>query len=143
MGEFLLESLGRYVGQTVTIFTTSGGLSGNGFTGVLAGICGCTIKLITDIGAPPACPIGSSCCGGYFDNGFEEVEEFAGVGMAPGLCGLMGRCRNNCGCGCGCGGRGRGRGRGRGWGMGWGSNWLGSVTEIPIDKIASFTHNAI
>jgi len=63
--------------------------------------------------------------------------------MAPGLCGLMGRCRNNCGCGCGCGGRGRGRGRGRGWGMGWGSNWLGSVTEIPIDKIASFTHNAI
>ena len=28
MGEFLLESLGRYIGQTVTIFTTSGGLSG-------------------------------------------------------------------------------------------------------------------
>ena len=51
MGEFLVESMSRYLGQTVTIFTTSGGLSGNGFTGVLAGICGCTIKLITDIGA--------------------------------------------------------------------------------------------
>jgi len=47
---FLLESMRRYVGQTVTVFTTSGGLSGNGFTGVLAGICDCTIKLITDIG---------------------------------------------------------------------------------------------
>jgi len=132
MGEFLLESLGRYIGQTVTIFTTSGGLSGNGFTGVLAGICGCTIKLITDIGAPPACPIGSACCGGRFGFGLEEeVAEFDGFGMRPGMCGLMGRC-----------GRGRcGGGRGRCGGRGW--NWLGSVTEIPIDKIASFTHNAI
>jgi len=129
MGEFLLKSLERYIGQTVTIFTTSGGLSGNGFTGVLAGICGCTIKLITDIGAPPACPIGSACCGGRFGFGLEEeVAECEGFGMRPGLCG-MGRC-----------GGGRGRGRGR-CGGSW--NWLGSVTEIPIDKIASFTHNAI
>ena len=108
MGEFLLESLGRYIGQTVTIFTTSGGLSGNGFTGVLAGICGCTIKLITDIGAPPACPIGSACCGGYFDGGFEEEVD----GFAGGWCGMFGRCRE----------RGRRRGcRGR-------YNWLGSVS---------------
>ena len=136
MGEFLLESLGRYIGQTVTIFTTSGGLSGNGFTGVLAGICGCTIKLITDIGAPPACPIGSACCGGYFGGfGFEEeVAECEGFGMHPGMCGMMGACRGGGRCG-------GGRGRGRGFRVGW--NWLGSVTEIPIDKIASFTHNAI
>ena len=52
MGEhFLIESMRRYIGQTVTVFTTSGGLSGNGFTGVLAGIRDCTIRLITDIGA--------------------------------------------------------------------------------------------
>jgi len=51
MGEFLIESMARYIGQTVTIFTTSGGLSGSGFTGVLAGICDGNIKLITDIGA--------------------------------------------------------------------------------------------
>ena len=97
MGEFLLESLGRYIGQTVTIFTTSGGLSGNGFTGVLAGICGCTVKLITDIGAPPSCPIGSSCCGGFFEDFEDEGEGFGG-----GWCGMFGRCRE---------GRGRGRGR--------------------------------
>jgi hypothetical protein len=46
----------RYVGQTVTVFTTGGGLAGNGFTGVLAGLCNNTIKLITDIGAPPRAP---------------------------------------------------------------------------------------
>ena len=119
MGEFLIESMARYLGQTVTIFTTSGGLSGNGFTGVLAGICGGCVKLITDIGAPPSCPIGSACCGGFpVFGGEEEVRrEF-------GMC----ERRQNCG--------GRRHGRGR-----W--NWLGSVTEIPIDKIVSFTHNAI
>ena len=31
----LVEGMFCYIGQTVTIFTTSGGLSGNGFTGVL------------------------------------------------------------------------------------------------------------
>lgn len=29
------DGLCRYIGQTVTIFTESGGLSGSGFTGVL------------------------------------------------------------------------------------------------------------
>jgi len=126
MGEhFILDSMRRYIGQTVTVFTTSGGLSGNGFTGVLAGICDCTIKLITDIGAPPACPVGSACCGGFpvFDG-----EE-----------GIGGPCIGRLGRGC-CQG---GMGRGMGWGGRFGWNWLGSVTEIPIDKIASFTHNAI
>ena len=119
---FLIDSMRRYIGQTVTIFTTSGGLSGNGFTGVLAGICDCTIKLITDIGAPPSCPVGSACCGGY--------PEFGGE--------MECRCDTRCGKPCRCRENNRGYGRGR---YGW--NWLGSVTEIPLDKIASFTHNAL
>ena len=103
---FVLDNLTRYIGQTVTIFTTSGGLSGSGFTGVLAGVCDNTIKLITDIGAAPACPVGSNCrCG--CSNGFG----FGGFGY---------NYTNN-----------------------FGYNWLGSVTEIPISRIASFTHNAI
>jgi len=57
----LVDSMIRHIGQTVTIFTTSGGLSGNGFSGVLlTADCDC-IRLLADIGAPPACPIGSSC----------------------------------------------------------------------------------
>jgi len=50
MGGFLIESMARYIGQTVTIFTTSGGLSGSGFTGVLAAICDGNVKLITEGG---------------------------------------------------------------------------------------------
>ena len=51
MHDFMLDSLLRHIGQTVTIFTTSGGLSGSGFTGVLAGVHNGCIRLITDIGA--------------------------------------------------------------------------------------------
>jgi len=57
----LCESMMRHIGQTVTIFTMSGGLSGSGFTGVLLSTdCNC-VRLLADIGAPPACPIGSAC----------------------------------------------------------------------------------
>lgn len=94
---YLLESLSRYTGQTVTIFTTSGGCSGAGFTGVLASVNENCVRLITNIGAPPSCPLGSSY------TGFNNYSNY-------------------------------------GYG---GYNWLGSVTEIPICKIASFTHNAI
>lgn len=105
----LEASLARYIGETVTIFTTSGGLSGSGFTGVLLAVTCDYVKLITQIAAPPACPLGSACTGPI------------GVGAGYG--------------GFGCGGVGYG-------GFG-GYNWLGSVTEIPIHLIASFTHNAI
>jgi len=131
MGDFIIDSMLRYVGQTVTVFTASGGLSGNGFTGVLAGVHNGCIRLITDIGAPPACPIGSSCDGCWGDRcegGRGVCDGFngrRGWGWGPGW-------RGGCGCGWG---------RGR-WGWG-GFNWLGSVAEIPCNKIVSFTHNSI
>ncbi|MDR1703726.1 MAG: hypothetical protein LBS19_03450 [Clostridiales bacterium] len=105
----LVESLRRYIGRTVTIFTTSGGLSGSGFTGVLAAVCEGTVKLITDIGAPPACCVGSACGGG----------NYGGCGGGNALGANVGGCN------------------------GGGYGWLGSVTEIPVCKIASFTHSAI
>ena len=46
----LMESLCRYIGQTVT----SGGLSGCGFTGVLAAVNENSVKLITNFGAAPS-----------------------------------------------------------------------------------------
>jgi len=124
----MLDSLRRYIGRTVTIFTTSGGLSGAGFTGVLAAVCDGTVKLITCIGAPPCCPIGSAC--GVPDTGCN------GFGWGGGW------------------GSGWGNSWGGGWGGNWGwggggnwgnngGNWLGSVTEIPIARIASFVHNTI
>ena len=108
----LFADMARYIGKTVTIFTTSGGISGSGFTGVLASVDERVVRLITCIGAPPACPLGSTC------NGFEG-----------------GSWGNSWGWGGGRGSCGRGR-----WS---GGSLLGSVTEIPIGAIASFTHNAI
>ena len=55
----LCESMMRHIGQTVTIFTTSGGLSGNGFTGVLLSVDMHCVRLLADIGAPPACVDGT------------------------------------------------------------------------------------
>jgi len=128
MGNFeMFADMVRYIGKTVTVFTTSGGISGGGFTGVLAGVDRGVVRLITRIGAAPACPLGS-CCDNF-----------------------------DAGCGFGCGGAwGRGNfGGGFGfnnWGNNWNNSWgggwdagsiLGSVTEIPIHSIAGFTHNAI
>lgn len=75
----LVNSMLRYIGQTVTVFTTSGGMSGSGFTGVLLAIDCNNIKLLCDIGAAPACPLGSSC-GGFRNcgcsNGFNNFNSF-------------------------------------------------------------------
>jgi len=62
MREFtLIENMLNYCGQTVTIFTTSGGISGAGFTGVLVGVSCDTIKLIVTLGPAPDCACGSAC----------------------------------------------------------------------------------
>ena len=67
------EDLCRFIGQTITIFTESGGLSGSGFTGVLISAdCEC-IRLLTDFGLPPACPVGSACTGRGLD-GFDGMD---------------------------------------------------------------------
>ncbi|HOR85384.1 MAG TPA: hypothetical protein PLL98_02750 [Bacillota bacterium] len=60
------------IGETVTIFTTSGGLSGSGFTGVVLAVNRCFVRLITHIGPAPSCALGS-CCGapgGYGMGGY-------------------------------------------------------------------------
>ena len=62
----LVDSFCRHIGQTVTVFTESGGVSGCGFTGVLLSADCSVVRLLTDFGAPPACPIGSECCCGNF-----------------------------------------------------------------------------
>ena len=92
---FCLETMLRHVGQTVTIFTTSGGISGGGFTGILVSADINCVRLICDIGMPPACPIGSSCIGvgtpaGFgayggagFNNGFFGGNPFGSIAVIP------------------------------------------------------------
>jgi len=77
-GETFLEQLARFVGTTVTIYTTSGGQSGVGITGILAFVDPCIVKLITCIGPAPCCPLGSECTGGRLG--------FGGGGFGFGNC---------------------------------------------------------
>jgi len=60
-GNGLLASLCENIGKTITVFTASGGISGSGFTGVLLSADRECIRILCDVGAPPACPVGSSC----------------------------------------------------------------------------------
>jgi hypothetical protein len=89
------DILQNSIGETVTIYTTSGGQSGYGFTGVVIAVNQCFVRLITHIGPAPACALGS-CCG------------------VPG------------------GGYGTGNVR-----------TVGSVTDIPLDRIAAIVSNAV
>jgi len=92
-----LDELCRYIGQTVTIFTTSGGASGCGFTGVLLFVGPSFVTLVNRIGTPPANPLGESTVCGRRD--LRNSEEYMYT--------------------------------------------VGSVCDIPVEKIASFCHNAI
>ena len=139
----LAALLAKYIGETVTIFTASGGQSGAGFTGVILSVNDCFVRLITRIGPPPGCSLGNACTGFNVGN-----YGYGGHGGYDG-----------------CGGHG-GYWGGDSWGYdGWSGGpilpasksgaltaggWdgypvatVGSVTDIPIDAIVSFVHNAV
>jgi hypothetical protein len=99
--ENFADHLCRFVGETVTIYTTSGGAAGCGITGVVLMVNACFLRLVTCIGPAPCCSLGSAC--------------------------------NTCGCPCFNGCRSS-----RGV-----VNTVGSVCDIPIERIASFCHNAV
>ncbi len=84
----IVDEMRRYIGQTVTVFTTSGGLSGSGFTGVLIAADCNNVKLLCSIGWAPSCPIGSNCIRGLSPCGINN-SGFNGFGN-NGCC-----CRNN------------------------------------------------
>jgi hypothetical protein len=128
-GNFVAH-LANHIGQTVTIFTTSGGESGRGFTGVLSMVNPCFVRLITQIGPAPGCALGNCCdkkdrprqsdVGGVQDDVCADFAEVQGEGYND---------RGN-----NLGGQGRASCR---------VEHLGSVVDIPVDRIAAFVHNAV
>jgi len=118
--------LKKYIGKTVTIFTSSGGQSGAGFTGVILAVNECFVRLITRIGPPPACSLGNACTGfnvGHFRWDGHWGSGFAGAGhVLPGSV--------------------SGAAVAGGW-DGYPVYTVGSVTDIPIGSIVSFVHNAV
>lgn len=101
LGSSLMDHCHQYVGETITIFTTSGGQSGCGFTGVLLFANHCFVRLITRFGPAPGCALGNGC------------------NKRGGPCCFNGLAGGGFGCS------------------------VGSVTDIPIDKIAAIVHNAV
>lgn len=101
-----LEELYRFIGQTVTIFTTSGGASGCGFTGVLLRVNPCFVTLVNRLGTAPTNPLSEIICGDT--RGGRE----------------------------GCGKDGKDYDRTPVY-------VVGSVCDIPVDRIAAFCHNAV
>ncbi|MDD4760659.1 MAG: hypothetical protein PHU66_07605 [Bacteroidaceae bacterium] len=69
----------RHIGETVTIYTKSGGQSGSGFTGVVLGVSNDVVRLITEIGPAPGCALGSACfCSD--GRGRRRQEDFRNIG---------------------------------------------------------------
>lgn len=76
-----LDELIRNIGQTVTIFTTSGGESGSGFTGVLTMANNSFVRLVVQLGPGPGCALGN-CCDKDFPRGETEGTQLGERGRA-------------------------------------------------------------
>jgi len=114
--------LSKYIGETVTIFTNSGGQSGAGFTGVILAVNPVFVRLITRIGPPPGCALGNACTGFGVNPGSCGDGSYGHGGVGPS--GIVGAASAG------------------GW-NGYPVCTVGSVTDIPICSIVSFVHNAV
>lgn len=99
--EFFINHIRKFIGETVTIFTTSGGVSGSGFTGVVLAVNCDFVRLVLEQGSAPTNPFG---------NLGEDEDDDDNCGRR--------RRRRHC-------------------------QRVGAVCDIPIDRIASFVHNAV
>ena len=124
--------LAKHIGETVTIFTSSGGESGSGFTGVLLSVNACFVRLLTRIGPPPGCSLGNACSD--FNVGAGPVYGSHGCGVTGGYAAgvpwpILPASIN-----------------GAVTAGGWDAKpvyTVGSVTDIPVSAIVSFVHNAV
>ena len=113
-GSSLAKHISEFQGETVTIFTTSGGVSGCGFTGVVLSVNHCFVRLVTEQGMAPTSPIAENIC--------PDMDKGYGRGCGGGISELGGS-----------GGK-------RPYPP---QRLVGSVCDIPIDKIVAFCHNAV
>jgi hypothetical protein len=69
----LARHIYEFIGETVTIFTTSGGASGNGFTGVVLSVNQNFVRLMTEQGTPPTNPINNTLDVNINNFGFDGI----------------------------------------------------------------------
>lgn len=75
------KHMSEYIGQTVTVYTTSAGIAGCGLTGVLLECTNTHLRLVTKIGAAPEKPKKKAClkCP-YYKSCLKAAEKLQGVG---------------------------------------------------------------
>ena len=129
IGKSFADILCKYIGETVTIFTSSGGQSGSGFTGVILAVDSCIVRLISRIGPPPACSLGNACTGFGVDYRGSNCNNYSGInsGVYGGPV-LPADVNGSTSAG--------------GW-NGYPVYTVGSITDIPVSNIVSFVHNAV
>ncbi|MCX7923486.1 MAG: hypothetical protein N3B21_15975 [Clostridia bacterium] len=123
--------LANHIGETVTIFTSSGGQSGSGFTGVILTVNNVFVRLISRIGPPPGCALGNACTN--FNTGYGYGAGVGTGGYPAGYPAVPGPVLPASEVGAITAG---------GW-DGYPVYTVGSVTDIPIASIVSFVHNAV
>jgi hypothetical protein len=134
-----------HIGETVTIFTTSGGRSGSGFTGVIIAANRRIVRLVTRIGPAPGCALGNSCDDEddrFDDDRFDDCDRDRDRdrdrnrrgGFSGGFGSREGRDDRD---------RDRNRDRDRRRRRDDFVSSVGSVVEIPVDRIAAVVFNSI
>lgn len=87
----LARHICHFIGKPVTIFTTSGGISGSGFTGVVLSVNSCFVRLITDQGSPPSVSFADTAGGDLDGRGkYFGSEGPAFAGKRPDHCQKLG-----------------------------------------------------
>lgn len=128
----IARNLARHIGQTVTIFTTSGGQSGRGFTGILASVNNEFVRLIIQLGSAPGCALGN-CCDSNRQTSRMESErrigpEFTGFSFDQNEEDIS---------------TDRNTDRNTNRRFDCNGNTLGSIVDIPVSRIAAFVHNSV
>lgn len=108
----LIGHMRQFIGETVIIFTTNGGASGFGFTGIILSVNSSFVRLVTDQGIAPTNPLS--------DNVFGDTDSGGRISGGIGRIGNLGRGTDS-----------------------GPSHSVGSVVDIPVNRIVAFTHNAI
>lgn len=113
----LVRHMLRFVGEPVIIFTTSGGPSGCGFSGVLLSVNNRFVRLLTNMGDSPTHPLSQNGCPSM-TNGCMTTPAFSSFGMSD-TDPLLNKNHMHQ------------------------TTRLGSVCDIPVDRIAAFCHNTV
>lgn len=92
--ERLLCHLKKYTGETVTIFTTSGGVSGCGFTGMLLSVNCDFVRILLKRGSGPSNPLSNSICCNTNGTSLKENRHTVGSVCDIPVCAIASFCHN-------------------------------------------------